>query len=160
MTESTGAPPRRIELRRIDRENLYAVCSLSETLSAQQRPMVIDNGISIAEAHFSDCLWFRAVYADDAPAGFLMVHLGQDEDHPDLRGVFLWRFMVAGPAQGRGIGRAALGALVDRLTARGTRELYTSYATGPGSPAGFYRTLGFVPTGRILDNEHEVVLRW
>ncbi|QIS05814.1 GNAT family N-acetyltransferase [Nocardia brasiliensis] len=159
MTESTGELPR-LELRRIDRENLYAVCALSETLSVEQRPMVIDNSVSIAEAHFSDCLWYRAVYADDVPAGFLMVHLGLDEDHPELRGVFLWRFMVAAPAQGRGIGRAVLGLLVDRLTAQGVRELYTSYATGPGTPAGFYRALGFEPTGRILDGEHEVVLRW
>ncbi|MFG1791491.1 GNAT family N-acetyltransferase [Nocardia sp. NPDC049149] len=163
MIDSTVSTARRVELRRITGDTVYEVCKLSDTLSAEQHGFVADNGISIAEAHFSDVAWFRAVYADDKPVGFLMLHLGLDEDEPDSQGVFLWRFMIAGPEQGRGIGREAIAVLVAWLKARGTSELFVSYGKGPGSPEGFYRSLGFVPTGRMhsdSEDEYEAVLRW
>ncbi|MEU6828087.1 hypothetical protein ABZ894_05485 [Nocardia beijingensis] len=37
---------------------------------------------------------------------------------------------------------------------------YTSYGRGPGSPEGSYRSLGFEPTGELVDGETEAVLRW
>lgn len=136
---------------------MYEVCRLSETLSPQQRRMVADNGISIAEAHYSDSAWFRGIYLGDKPVGFVMLDLGMEPDEP---GVSLWRFMIAGPHQGAGIGRKVIEILVAHLKARGTNRLYTSYGLGPGSPEGFYRALGFVPTGELIENETEAVLRW
>ncbi|WP_067783012.1 GNAT family N-acetyltransferase [Nocardia amikacinitolerans] len=148
---------RTVELRRITAETVYEVCKLSETLSPEQRKMVADNGVSIAEAHFADAAWFRGVYVGDEPVGFLMLDLGMDPDEP---GVSLWRFMIAGPHQGKGYGRRAIEGLVAHLKARGTNTLYTSYGLGPGSPEGFYRALGFEPTGELVDDETEAVLRW
>ncbi|WP_246124114.1 GNAT family N-acetyltransferase [Nocardia bhagyanarayanae] len=146
-----------VELRKITAETVYEVCKLSETLSPEQRKMVADNGISIAEAHFADAAWFRGIYSGDEPVGFLMLDLGMDPDEP---GVSLWRFMIAGPHQGKGYGRRAIESLVAHLKARGTNTLYTSYGRGPGSPEGFYRSLGFEPTGELVDDETEAVLRW
>ena len=37
--------------------------------------------------------------------------------------------------------------------------LYTSCGQGEGSPEGFYRRLGFLPTGGHYDHEIELVLR-
>ena len=42
-----------------------------------------------------------------------------------------------------------LRALEEAAPFSGT-ELYTSYGVGPGSPEGFYRHLGFDPTGGLL----------
>ncbi|UGT41248.1 GNAT family N-acetyltransferase [Nocardia yamanashiensis] len=146
-----------MHLRKITAATVYEVCRLSTTLSAEQRNMVEDNGISIAEAHFSDTAWFRGIYHGDEPIGFLMLDLGMEPDQP---GVYLWRFMIAGPHQGKGYGRRALELVSARLRARGTHALYTSYVRGPGSPESFYRAIGFEPTGRLLDHETEAVLRW
>ncbi|WP_068053626.1 GNAT family N-acetyltransferase [Nocardia xishanensis] len=146
-----------VELRRITAETVYEVCKLSETLSADQRKMVADNGISIAEAHFSDEVWFRAVYAGDEPVGFVMLDIGMDPEEP---GISLWRFMIAGPHQRKGYGRRTIDILLRHLKARGTNALYTSYRRGRGSPEGFYRSLGFEPTGDLIDDEIEAVLRW
>ncbi|GAB4586684.1 GNAT family N-acetyltransferase [Nocardia sp. IFM 10818] len=156
MSESTdaGSP---VQLRRITADTVYQVCILSETLSAEQRKMVADNGISIAEAHFSDSAWFRGIYVGDEPIGFIMLELGMEPDEP---GVSLWRFMIAGPHQGKGYGRQVIDQLAALLKERGTTALYTSYGLGPGSPEGFYRALGFQPTGAIVDGETEAVLRW
>ncbi|MBF6216373.1 GNAT family N-acetyltransferase [Nocardia farcinica] len=153
-----------ITLRRITAWTVTDICDLSETLSDEQREMVADNAVSIAEAHFSENAWFRAIYLDETPVGFVMLHTGYDyEDGIECHGVFLWRLMIAGPYQGRGIGRKAVEMVVESLKARGISELHTSYGEGPGSPEPFYKALGFVPSGDRYgedDEEVGVVLRW
>jgi diamine N-acetyltransferase len=135
------------------------ICDLSDTLPPTQRKMVADNVRSIAEAHFSPGAWMRAIYADDTPIGFIMTHTGSDYgDGIDCPGVFLWRFMLAAPHQGKGNGRRALERLILHLKAMGIPLLYTSCGQGEGSPEGFYRRLGFIPTGDFYDNEIELVL--
>ena len=148
-----------IHFRRITATTMNQICDLSETLSPSHRKMVADNVWSIAEAHFSPGAWMRAIYADDAPIGFIMTHTGPDhEDGIDCPGVFLWRFMIAGPHQGKGFGRRALEKLIEHLKAMGIPLLYTSCGQGEGSPEGFYRKLGFIATGDHYDDEIELVL--
>lgn len=67
-----------IHFERITARTVLQICKLSETLTASQRNMVTDNAVSIAQAHFSENAWFRAVYADDTPIGFIMLHTGSD----------------------------------------------------------------------------------
>ncbi len=106
-----------------------------------------------------DSAWFRAIYDGDTPVGFIMTHTGSDyEDGIDCPGVFLWRFMIAGPYQGKGYGRLALAKLIQHLKAMGVPVLYTSCGQGEGSPAGFYRKLGFTPTGDHYGDEIELIL--
>lgn len=149
-----------ISLKEITRETVRQVCSLSSTLSAEQRNMVADNAISIAEAYFCDQAWFRAIYAGEEPVGFVMLHLGEDDDAEpdDYNGIFLWRFMISGPHQGKGYGRQVIQLIKDYVKARGKNELMTSY-TEPGA-AGFYQKMGFVPTGNIWDEEVETLLQF
>ena len=148
-----------IHFMRITATTMNQICDLSETLSPAHRKMVADNVRSIAEAHFSPSAWMRAVYADEAPIGFIMTHTGSDyEDGIDCPGVFLWRFMIAEPFQGKGYGKRALEKLIQQLKAMGIPRLYTSCGQGEGSPEGFYRKLGFVPTGNNYGHEIELVL--
>jgi diamine N-acetyltransferase len=149
-----------IHFERITARTVRQICKLSETLTPQQRTMVAENALSIAQAHFSESAWVRAIYADDTPIGFLMLHIGSDyADGIDCPGVFLWRFMVSGPHQGKGYGREAIDLLVEHLRAQGVPELYTSYRGVEGGPEGFYTKLGFVPTGGRYGDEIEVVYR-
>jgi diamine N-acetyltransferase len=149
-----------IHFMHITAATLNQICKLSETLSPTQRHMVADNVVSIAEAHFSDSAWFRAIYADDTPVGFIMTHTGSDyEDGIDCPGCFLWRFMIAGPYQSKGYGKLALEKLVQHLKAMGIPLLFTSCEQGEGSPEGFYRKLGFTPTGEYYGDQIELVLR-
>jgi diamine N-acetyltransferase len=101
----------------------------------------------------------RAIYADETPIGFIMTHTGSDyEVGIDCPGVFLWRFMIATPYQGKGYGRKAKEKLIIHLKAMGIPLLFTSCGQGEGSPEGFYRRLGFLPTGGSYDDEIELVL--
>lgn len=148
-----------IHFMHITAATLNQVCDLSETLSPVHRRMVADNVRSIADAHFSPSAWMRAVYADDTPIGFIMTHTGSDyEDGIDCPGVFLWRFMIAEPYQGKGFGKRALERLIQHLKAMGVPQLYTSCEQGEGSPEGFYRKLGFASTGGHYGDEIELVL--
>lgn len=158
MNKPTNPSPD-ILFRRITATTMNQICDLSETLNPTQRKMVADNVRSIAQAHFSPSVWMRAIYADETPIGFIMTHTGSDyEDGIDCPGVFLWRFMIAGPYQGKGYGRCALEELIQHLKAMGIPVLHTSCGEGEGSPEGFYRKFGFTPTGRYYDHEIEMVL--
>lgn len=161
MSEAVLAADAEVTFRRISALTVCDVCELSETLSDEQRNMVADNGTSIAEAHFSENAWFRAIYAEETLVGFIMLHEGSDwDDGIDCPGVYLWRFMIARPFQGKGFGKKAIGLIVRDLRARGLGELFTSYGQGAGSPEGFYRGLGFEPTGEHYDDELEAVLKF
>ncbi|MCK5181496.1 MAG: GNAT family N-acetyltransferase [Dehalococcoidia bacterium] len=138
-----------VSLREITSETVIQICKLSDTLSEQEQKMVAPNAISIAQAHFSDKAWFRAIYADEMAVGFVMLY--DDSENPEY---FLWRLMIAGPYQGKGYGRKAIELLVEYVKTRPrARELSTSYVPIEGGPEGFYRKMGFEPTGEVDDGE-------
>jgi len=138
-----------ISLREITEETVISICKLSDTLSALQKKMVASNAQSIAQAHFNKYSWFRAIYADETPAGFIMLY-----DDPAEPRYFLWRLMIAGPYQGLGYGEKAVQLLVEYVSTRpGAKELLVSCEEGQGSPEGFYTKLGFNRTGAMQDQE-------
>ena len=140
-----------VTLREVTGDTVRAICALS--VAPGQEGFVAANAVSIAEAYFEPKAWFRAIYADDEPVGFVMLY-----DDPDASGYFLWRLMVDGRHQGRGYGRSALDLLVDYVRTRpGASELKSSYVPGDAGPGGFYRGYGFEATGE-LDGD-EVVIR-
>ena len=155
MSEETArAVPDRdatVSLREITQATLGPILNLK--VAPEQEQFVANNAVSIAQAHFSDKAWFRAIYADDTPVGFVMLH-----DDPEKPEYFLWRLMVAAEHQGKGYGRRAVARLLDYVRTRpGAKELLVSYVPGDGCPEPFYRKLGFEPTGRVEGGE--VVLR-
>jgi diamine N-acetyltransferase len=143
-----------VSLREITEETVLHICGLSNTLLEEQHKMVAPNAISIAQAHFADRAWFRAIYADEEPVGFIML-----SDEPEKQNYYLWRFMIAGPHQSKGYGRRALELLIDYVKTRpGAKELLASYVPMEGGPEGFYRKLGFEPTGEVHGGEVEIRL--
>jgi diamine N-acetyltransferase len=142
-------PEAEVSLREITEDTVREVCNLSNTLTPPRKYMVAPNAVSIAQAYFDEHAWFRAIYAGDTPVGFLMLY-----DDPQEPEYFLWRFMIAGPHHGKGFGRRAIVLLADYVRTRpGATVLETSCGQGPGSPEEFYRKLGFVRNGKMLENE-------
>lgn len=162
MSEQAVSKDATVSFRRINSQTVYEVCELSETLSPAQRSMIADNGTSIAEAHFSENAWFRAIYADDTLVGFIMLHIGADHDEGILYpGAFLWRFMIAAPFQHLGFGRKAIALLIHDLKYQGYKEIRLGYSRGEGSPEAFYSKLGFELTGGTYgEHELEAVLKF
>lgn len=137
-----------VELREITSETVGAVIRL--TLTPEQRCFVAPNAASLAQAHFSEEAWIRGVWNDGELAGFVML---EDQSlrsvPPPQPAIGLWRLMVDHRHQGRGVGRAIVGQVAAMARARGFDRLHTSYVVAEGGPEGFYRSLGFLPTGEI-----------
>ena len=98
--------------------------------------------------------WMRGVVADGDPVAFVMT----SETHGHQEGHYLWRMLVDRKHQRRGIGRRALVLLFDHLREHGVSRLFTSCGQGVGTPKPFYESLGFRATGRLLDDEVELVV--
>jgi diamine N-acetyltransferase len=157
MTNSAAPLPTRasvVSLREINKENLSAILYLS--VADHQAHFVASNAVSIAQAHFDpEVAWFRAIYADETPVGFLMLY-----DDPAKAEYFLWRFMIDQRYQGMGFGRQALLLLIEHVRGRPSATILgVSCVPGEGSPCAFYEQMGFVPTGEVDDGEIVLNLR-
>jgi diamine N-acetyltransferase len=71
-----------ITLRAIDADTVRAICALS--VRDDQQGFVAPNAVSIAQAHFSEHAWFRAIHAGEIPVGLVMLH-----DEPEKPAYFL-----------------------------------------------------------------------
>jgi len=147
MDEQKPTGASEVSLREVTADTVGVVCKLAVTDAQAQ--FVAPNAFSIAQAHFSEHAWFRAVYADEAPVGFVML-----EDQPEKPEYYLWRFMIDARCQRLGFGRRALELLIDHVRTRpGARELLTSVVQVDGGPQPFYEGLGFALTGACDDGE-------
>jgi diamine N-acetyltransferase len=146
----TTLPPldAEVTLREVTRDTVRAITRLK--VAPDQEQFVASNAVSIAQAYFDrDAAWFRAIYADETPVGFVMLY-----DKPEEAEYFLWRFMVDQRYQGRGYGWKALERLVEHVRTRpNATTLGVSYVPGEGSPGPFYHKFGFVDTGEVDDDE-------
>ena len=136
-----------VELRPVTAETVRAICRLA--VAPSQRGFVAPNAVSIAQAHFTPTAWFRAIYADGVPVGFLMLNVNTEKNE-----YYLWRLMVSDGVQGRGYGRRAVQLAIEHVRDQpGATALLTSWVPGDGTPEPFYLGLGFVRTGEIEDGE-------
>jgi diamine N-acetyltransferase len=142
-----------VSLREVTTETVRAICRLE--VSEEQKHFVAPNSVSIAEAYFEPKAWFRAIYADEIPVGFLMLY-----DDPDKPEYFLWRYMIDEHYQKLGFGKRAMELLIEYVRGRpGAGELRFSCHPGEDGPEPFYRKFGFSLTGRMLGNEAEMRLK-
>ncbi len=143
-----------VTLREITQENLYEILELQVTKN--QENFVASNAVSLAEAHFyPEIAWFRAIYADETPVGFIML-----EDDPVNSLYHLWRFMIDARFQKCGFGRRALELAIEHVKTRpGAKALSTSCVPGEGSPGTFYEKIGFTYTGE-KDEDGELMMRY
>ena len=152
-------PPENIELVELDHEIGYFYSLLSthrfqEEFVAPMRnsfrhallPETVNGGLCVP--------WFRGIAADGVPVGFLMIAtVTETFPYP-----YVWRLLIDRMHQRRGIGKRVMAMLIDDMRKQGNSRLDLSWGEGPGSPAAFYRSLGFVPTGNLIDHEIEAVL--
>jgi len=139
-----------VSLREITAETVRTICKLS--VHPSQTRCVAPNSVSIAQAYFEPKAWFRAIYADETPVGFVMLY--GDADNKEY---FLWRLMIASDQQGKGYGKQAVNLLIDHVRTRpGAEHLGVSCVPDDG-PLEFYRKLGFRETGEVEGDE--VILR-
>ncbi len=144
-----------ITFREVTNDNFKAIRKLSSTLTPEQQKCVADNASSLAQAYLNQAdAWPRAVYLDETPIGFIMLHLHPEEmPEEDKPALYLWRFMIGGEYQGKGYGKKVMDMLVEKCRAEGKKTLYLSCDTDGPMPYRFYINYGCVDTGKRDDDE-------
>ena len=150
-------PP--IELREITDANHEDVIALHAGPGEGVFVSSVADSIEEAAEHPEGSPWYRAVYLNGEPVGFVMLSWDVTPQPPDIIGPwFLWKLIVDERHQGRGIGRAIVERVVELIRAEGATELLTSHVVAEAGPDRFYERLGFVPTG-AFDPQGERILR-
>jgi diamine N-acetyltransferase len=148
-----------IEFREITDHNRDAVVAIHAGPAEGRYVPSVANSIEEAAETPEGKPWYRAVYLDGEPVGFVMLSWDVTPQPPVIIGPwFLWRLIVDEPHQGRDIGRAIVDEVVRLIRAEGATELLTGHGMGEGDPGGFYERLGFVPTGEF-DSDGDRILR-
>ena len=132
-----------IKLREITSKNLKSIIDLN--VKEDQKDYVASNSVSIAQGHYSKSAWFKGIFYDDRPVGFVMLDLIEEENK-----CFLWRFMIDRKYQGKGFGKIALTQVIDFVR---SLNLYTyiatSYVPAENGAGGFYKNFGFIESEEI-----------
>jgi len=150
-----------VTLKRITRMNLNLILSLRP--KPRQRGLVASNAYSIAQAHFTRGVWFRAIYLENTPIGFVMLrdnslkykHITSKDPT-----IYLWRFMIDGRYQNKGYGKKAMKLIIKYAKSRpNAKEMTLHHEIAKGNAGEFYERLGFEHTGKILNGELEMKLK-
>ncbi len=141
-----------IQLREITADTVRTILNLE--VAGNQKNYVAPNAVSISQAYFDERAWFRAIYDDDTPVGFVMLSI--DAEKPEY---WLWRFMIDHRYQKKGFGYRAMELIIEHVRSLpNATQLGLSYVPGDGDPSPFYARLGFVDTGEWDDDEKIMIL--
>ena len=141
-----------VTLREVTRDNLSVILKLK--VKPEQDKCVASNAVSIAQAHFyPEEAWFRAIYADEVPVGFIMCSIEENDEQP-----YLWRFMIDARYQKLGFGAQAIRSFETyALSLPASKRIKLSCVPGENGPMKFYEKLGYAVTGEMDDDEAVMV---
>ena len=90
-----------------------------------------------------------AIYAAEEPVGFLMYSFWDERES-----YWLLRLMIAADHQGKGYGRAAMQQAIQLIRGQpGCSSISLSFEPENATAERLYTSLGFKPTGEILEGE-------
>lgn len=90
--------------------------------------------------------WQRVVLRGDRVVGFIHGNFDPEAPQEEFRAA-LWRINVDAEAQGSGVGRFAVEALIEEARNRGVDRLTVLWEQGEDSPEPFFLRIGFTPIG-------------
>ena len=154
---SAAAEPADFELRDVTKDDVRPLVKLD--VMPEQQCFVASNAISIAQAAYEPLGRPLGMYAKGEPVGFLLVFDARRDPDEPANQLYVWRLMVDHRHQGKGYGRRAMQWVVDEARRLGYAEVGLSHWDADGHAGPFYEKHGFAYTGRIKDNEREMVLR-
>lgn len=150
-----------IELREVTAANRAELEALAVTPLQEHYVAGVADSLIEAAATPGACPWYRGIYHDETPVGFVMISDNIPPDRTEYLGpYYVWRLLVDVHHQGCGYGKATLDLVVDYVRSRpDAHTLFTSVADGvEGSPFGFYVRYGFVLTGEVFEGERVLAL--
>ncbi len=152
-----------LSIQPVTKENWRDLVKLK--VGADQIHFVAPNVYSIAESHFGQDepdgshwdLYPYGIYDDETPVGFLMY--GYNFQYPDYES-FILRLMVDENHQGKGYGKFGMQKMLEIFRAdQRISCVGISYEPNNNAARKLYASLGFVETGKMLEDEIEAVCK-
>ena len=141
----------KVTLEAITIDNFEALMDME--LPPEQAAYLASNAYSIAQAHYYPDYQARAIYCDGEPAGFALYDISGDGEPGHYA---IYRLMVDHRRQRQGIGRAAMGLLLDEIRGwEDARRISICYKPDNANAQRLYASLGFVEMG--IDAREEMV---
>lgn len=133
-------------IQEITRDNVGAALRIE--VKPEQSQFVAPVVYSLAEAYAQpDIAWPRLVEADGEAVAFVMGAFEPEAEFDFFR-CGIWRLNVDAGHQGKGYGRFAVDAVLEEAIRRGQSRATVLWVPGESGPEGFWRKLGFEPTGQ------------
>jgi diamine N-acetyltransferase len=101
--------------------------------------------------------WSKVILKGDDVVGFVRAYFDADYPDEELRSC-LWAISVSGSAQGSGVGRFAIDAVIDEARARNLPVLSVMWEDATGGPGEFFTRIGFVDSGETAYGDRIGVL--
>ena len=115
-----------------------------------QEHFIASNVYSLAQSKYEPGLLPLAVHDGETMVGFVMY----SEQPYEPGKYFIYRVMVGSEFQGKGYGRAAMRALIERMKALpNCQEIVLGYEPENSVAERLYESLGFRKTGEIFEGE-------
>ena len=144
----------KVTLKDINRGNFKQCIEL--IVDEGQKNFVATNVFSIAQSKVEPAFDVQAVYDGEEMVGFVMYGWDEEEGCHSLA-----RLMVDKNQQGKGYGRAATEAVIERLRAEpGCKQIVLSVNPANTNAQALYASLGFVKTGEVSHGEEVMRLRF
>ena len=136
-----------------------AVAANNLTLRRGQEQFVTPPTYAIADNHVdATTSWPRVVLHGDTVVGFIRGHFDADNPQEEFRSA-VWRVIVAGEHQGKGVGSFAVRTLATEARERGFEQLTALWEPGDEGPEQFFLHLGFAIQGQTQYGENFGVLK-
>lgn len=136
-----------ILLKPVDENNFEAVINLK--VCEDQQKYVASNVFSIAQSKvLPECIPL-AVYEEELLVGFAMYAMDREDKE-----YCIYRLMIDEKYQSKGYGRATMEALIKHIRAdKEHHVIYISFEPENKRAKTLYESLGFVPDGRMIEDE-------
>jgi diamine N-acetyltransferase len=125
-------------------------------LPKNQQDLVASNAFSLAQAGFHPECTPYGIYKEKTMVGFLMHCIDEDDNNH-----WVWRLMIDQNHQGKGYAFEAMKLLINLIKEDETRDrILISFVPGNKAAENLYKKLGFVHTGRYVDDERIMQLKY
>ncbi len=143
-----------ILLKPVDENNFEAVINLK--VGEGQQKFVASNVFSVAQSKvLPECIPL-AVYEEELLVGFAMYAMDREDKE-----YCIYRLMIDEKYQSKGYGRATMEALIKHISAdKEHHVIYISFEPENKRAKALYESLGFVPDGRIIEDEVVYMLNY
>ncbi len=149
-----------LELRGVTKEHLRALFNLK--VRDDQQGLVAPNEITLAQAaHEGEGIYVWGLWDGGTLVGLMaLIHPGEYDDldeGDDPEAACVWRLVIGADHQGKGYGVAALEAASQQARAWGLPKIVLTVVDRADSAMAFYEKAGFRRTGRIVEEEIELI---